>query len=93
MLNSGHTIVENLRTAAYRAADLLCGFAYWSVLIDGSSKLTTSVRRGVADAPEREILKAVLSTLGSGNNVSYASEVGVLVGPLSPVCMDSSVYQ
>ncbi|MBU2843859.1 MULTISPECIES: TldD/PmbA family protein [Acidithiobacillus] len=73
MLNSGHTIVENLRTAAYRAADLLRGFAYWSVLIEESSKLTTSVRRGVADAPEREILKAALITLGSGNNVSYAS--------------------
>jgi len=82
MLNSGHTIVENLRTAAYRAADLLRGFTYWSVLIEESSKLTTSVRRGVADAPEREILKAALITLGSGKNVSYASTTDLSEGGL-----------
>ncbi|WP_414039627.1 TldD/PmbA family protein [Acidithiobacillus sp. M4-SHS-6] len=72
---SGHSFsrAENLRASAYRAADLLKSCAYWSVLVEDRSQLSVSLRRGAAAAPERETLKAALITLGTKDNVSYAS--------------------
>lgn len=77
MLNSVFFAAESLRAIAYRAADLLRSFSYWSVLIEESAELTTSMQRGVAAAPERKMLRAALITLGSGNNVSYASTTDI----------------
>ncbi|MCK9188468.1 TldD/PmbA family protein [Acidithiobacillus sp.] len=64
---------EDLRATARRAAGLLQSLPYWSVLIEESVRLSTSVQRGVAVAPERQMLRAALLTVGSGGNVSYAS--------------------
>ena len=65
--------VSDLRSDAYRAADLLSSLPYWSVLIEERVQVITTVTRGVASAPNREVMKAALMTVGSGRNVTYAS--------------------
>ena len=82
MVNNSVCTEHDLRSDGYRVADLLRSLPYWSLLIEERTTIHTSVCRGVASAPEREMLKAALITVGSGNNVSYASTTDLSDGGL-----------